>query len=96
MNNYPKIIGIGIDIIEVTRIASSCQKRVDRFEQRIYTQKERNYRLIKVYSKSEFTIFEKHLLALPKLVVAFIRCHHTRIGAQIACRLTMSDTRRFG
>ena len=43
MNNYPKIIGIGIDIIEVTRIASSCQKRVDRFEQRIYTQKERNY-----------------------------------------------------
>ena len=43
MNNYPKIIGIGIDIIEVTRIASSCQKWVDRFEQRIYTQKERNY-----------------------------------------------------
>ena len=43
MNNYPKIIGIGIDIIEVTRIASSCQKWVDRFEQRIYTQKERSY-----------------------------------------------------
>ena len=39
-------IGIGIDIIEVTRIASSCQKWVDHFEQRIYTQKERNYNLL--------------------------------------------------
>jgi len=43
MNSYPKIIGIGIDIIEVHRIASSCQKWNHRFERRIYTQGECSY-----------------------------------------------------
>lgn len=43
------VIGIGIDIIEIDRIKESVEKYGDRFLNKVYTQKELDYCLMKKY-----------------------------------------------
>jgi|TARA_B100000959_G_scaffold273700_1_gene324546 holo-[acyl-carrier protein] synthase len=83
------IFGTGIDIIEIDRIKRSLQKYSDRFEQRVFTQKEIDY----CHSQADPA---KHLAARFSVKEAVLKCFGTGMTGGILWKDIEVDKQESG
>ena len=83
------IFGIGIDIIEIDRIKKSIQKYSDRFEQKVFTQKEVDY----CHSQADPA---KHFAARFSVKEAVLKCFGTGITGGILWKDIEVDKQESG
>jgi holo-[acyl-carrier protein] synthase len=74
-----RVLGIGVDIVETTRIQSSIERFGDRFLRRVFTQAERDY-------CSAMPFPARHYAARFAAKEAVSKAFGTGIGSQIAWR----------
>ena len=83
------IFGTGIDIIEIKRIKQSMQKYSDRFEQKVFTQKEIDY----CHSQADPA---KHFAARFSVKEAVLKCFGTGMTGGIFWKDIEVDKQEFG
>ena len=83
------IFGTGIDIIEINRIKQSIQKYSDRFEQKVFTQKEIDY----CHSQADPA---KHFAARFSVKEAVLKCFGTGMTGGIFWKDIEVDKQEFG
>ena len=72
-----KALGVGIDLVEVGRIAEMLERHGERFLNRVYTEKEREYCMGKKYP-------HQHLAARFAAKEAVSKCFGTGIGSELS------------
>ena len=83
------IFGTGIDIIEVGRIKKSIQRYSDRFEQKVFTQKEIDY----CHSQADPA---KHFAARFSVKEAVLKCFGTGITGGVLWKDIEVDKKKSG
>jgi len=83
------IFGTGIDIIEINRIKQSLQKYSDRFEQKVFTQKEVDY----CHSQADPA---KHFAARFSVKEAVLKCFGTGMTGGILWKDIEIDKQKSG
>ena len=70
------LLGLGCDVIEVSRVARVLERQGERFLERVFTEEERAYCLAKPHP-------DKHLAARFAAKEAISKCFTTGIGAEL-------------